>query len=62
VRRKGRGSRLRPRWKDEDHIYEWDGQHGELEQYDLQGNHQGAFDWETGKRLKKAVPGRKVEP
>ena len=62
ARRKGRGKRLRPRWKDDDHIYEWDGQKAELEQYDFLGKHQGAFDWDTGRRLKPADPTRTVEP
>ncbi|WP_160715435.1 DUF6443 domain-containing protein [Chitinophaga solisilvae] len=34
---------------------EWDSQHGEIEVYDKQGNHQGAYDPETGQEF----PGKK---
>lgn len=37
---------------------EWDAQHGEVEVYDKKGKHQGAFDPETGEKIKDPVKGR----
>lgn len=57
------GGKLRPRWKDSDKIiYEWDFQHGTLEQYDKRGNHLGEYDHETGMQTKPADPTRSIEP
>jgi hypothetical protein len=50
------------RWKDKDHIYEWDYQHGTVEVYDDHGHHLGEYDPQSGHRLKGPVRGRKVEP
>ncbi|MBX9349475.1 VENN motif pre-toxin domain-containing protein [Chromobacterium vaccinii] len=56
------GGGLRPRWKDKmGNIYEWDSYHGELEKYNKNGRHLGAFDYKTGKQVKPPEPGRKVE-
>ncbi|MGR2681655.1 hemagglutinin repeat-containing protein [Chromobacterium haemolyticum] len=58
----GGGGGLRPRWKDKmGNIYEWDSYHGELEKYNKNGRHLGAFDYKTGKQVKPPEPGRKVE-
>ena len=52
----------RKRWVcKEGFIYEWDGQHAELEKYDRGGNHLGSFCPETGAKLKERVAGRKIE-
>ncbi|MBY0370428.1 hypothetical protein K2X33_07060 [bacterium] len=50
----------RPRYKDKDgNIYEWDGQHGDLEKYNSRGKkHEGSFDPETGKQTRPPVKGR----
>ncbi|MFE9428570.1 colicin E3/pyocin S6 family cytotoxin [Kitasatospora sp. NPDC006697] len=53
-----RGGGLRPRWEDSNNIYEWDSQHGEIEMYDKQGKHLGAYDPNTGQQLKGPVKGR----
>ncbi|GAA1942673.1 colicin E3/pyocin S6 family cytotoxin [Kitasatospora viridis] len=53
-----RGGGLRPRWEDKNNIYEWDSQHGEIEMYDKQGKHLGAYDPNTGQPLKGPVKGR----
>lgn len=43
-------------------IYEWDGQHGEVEIYDKTGKkHLGAFDHKTGKKVKVGKKGRTVK-
>ena len=58
------GGGLRHRWKDHKTgmIYEWDSQHGTVEMYDRLGHHLGEFDPETGRQIKPAQPGRRVEP
>ena len=57
------GGGLRKRWKDADgNIYEWDSQHGDLEKYNKNGQHQGSIDAKTGERTKPPVKGRKIEP
>jgi hypothetical protein len=57
------GGKLRKRWKTADgEILEWDYQHGKVEKYDKQGNHEGEFDPETGEQTKPPDPDRKVEP
>ncbi|RAJ29635.1 RHS repeat-associated protein [Kitasatospora sp. SolWspMP-SS2h] len=53
------GGGLRPRWEDGRHIYEWDSQHGEIEKYNKQGKHLGAYDPVSGQQLKGPDPGRK---
>lgn len=54
----------RKQWKDPNGtIYEWDGQHGEVEVYDKRGKHQGAKDPNTGEwNDKPAKPGRNFKP
>ncbi len=55
------GGGLSARWTDKDgNIYEWDSQHGEMELYDKQGKHKGAYNPKTGE-TKPPVKGRKVE-
>jgi putative cytotoxic protein len=57
------GGGMRPRWKDPDgKIYEWDYQEGHVEVYNRRGRHQGAFDPQTGRKIKSADPERRVEP
>lgn len=57
------GGGLRKRWKDANgNIYEWDSQHGDLEKYNKNGQHQGSIDPDTGEQTKPPVKGRKVEP
>jgi hypothetical protein len=55
---------LRPRWRTaDDRILEWDYQHGTAEAYDgRRGVHQGEYDPLTGRMLKGAVAGRRVDP
>ncbi|MEU9128779.1 colicin E3/pyocin S6 family cytotoxin [Kitasatospora sp. NPDC048540] len=53
------GGGKRARWEDGKNIYEWDSQHGEVEKYNKQGKHLGAYDPDTGNQLKGPVPGRK---
>ena len=38
---------------------EWDSQHGEIEVYNKQGDHKGAFNPETGEKIKDPVKGRR---
>jgi hypothetical protein len=57
------GGGMRSRWKDPDgKIYEWDYQHGKVEQYNKKGKHLGEFDAVTGQRTKPADPTRSVIP
>jgi len=58
---KGKGGRAR--WVDDKgRIYEWDYQHGALEQYDKTGKkHLGEFDPKTGEQTKPADPGRSIK-
>jgi hypothetical protein len=53
----------RERWETKKgKILEWDGQHREVEMYDKTGKkHLGAYDPITGKQIKPAVKGRRVE-
>ncbi|WP_174514510.1 colicin E3/pyocin S6 family cytotoxin [Streptacidiphilus jiangxiensis] len=53
------GGGKRARWEDGKNIYEWDSQHGEVEKYDKNGRHLGAYDPNTGAQLKGPVSGRK---
>jgi hypothetical protein len=57
VRSKG----VNRRWRDDDHIYEWDRLHGRVERYNRAGYHQGEFDPETGAQIGPAVRGRRIE-
>jgi hypothetical protein len=52
---------LNRRWRDSDHIYEWDRLHGRVERYGRDGYHQGEFDPETGALIEPAVKGRRIE-
>lgn len=54
---------LRRRWKGpKGEIYEWDYQHGAVEQYTASGKHLGQLDPETGKLMKGPNPSRSIEP
>jgi pyocin large subunit-like protein/uncharacterized Zn-binding protein involved in type VI secretion len=58
------GGGLRLRWIDAKgrRIYEWDSQHGELEEYRASdGEHLGSVDYKTGEQLKPAVKGRNIK-
>nr|WP_277756344.1 S-type pyocin domain-containing protein [Rosenbergiella nectarea] len=58
------GSGLRERWVDAKgrRIYEWDSQHGELEEYRASdGEHLRSVDYKTGEQLKPAVKGRNIK-
>ncbi|KAA2238600.1 hypothetical protein F0L74_20465 [Chitinophaga agrisoli] len=41
-------------------ILEWDKQHGEVEKYDKNGKHQGAYDPQTGDQIKDPITNRKT--
>ena len=56
-----KGAGQRKRWKDQNHIYEWDSRHGKVEKYTSQGKHLGEFDPNTGEQTKPADPSRRVE-
>ncbi|MCC6901250.1 MAG: hypothetical protein IT377_19915 [Polyangiaceae bacterium] len=51
------------RWMDANgkRLYTWDGVHGELEVFTSRGHHLGSVDPVTGKMLKDAVKGRKID-
>ncbi|MFD7728932.1 colicin E3/pyocin S6 family cytotoxin [Kitasatospora phosalacinea] len=49
---------LRPRREDRKHIHERDSQHGEIEMYNRQGKHLGAYDHLSDKQLKDPDPER----
>lgn len=58
------GGGHRERWIDAKgrRVYEWDSQHGELEEYRASdGEHLGSLDHLTGSRLKPAVRGRNIK-
>lgn len=58
------GGGTRERWMDRKkrRVYEWDSQHGELEEYRASdGEHLGSLDHLTGSRLKPAVKGRNIK-
>ena len=58
------GGGKRDRWIDAKgrRIYEWDSQHGELEEYRASdGEHLGSVDYKTGQQLKPAVKGRSIK-
>jgi hypothetical protein len=58
------GGGMRKRWKDDNHIYEWDSRHGRVEKWDKRGKkHLGEFDPDTGNQLKPADPSKpSIEP
>lgn len=51
------------RWRSRDgnRIYTWDSLHGEIEVYNKRGFHLGALDAISGKFIKGAVKGRKID-
>jgi hypothetical protein len=49
------------RSKNPDRYYTWDSLHGEIEVFTKKGRHLGALDAVTGKAIKKAVRGRKID-
>lgn len=58
------GGGTRERWMDKKkrRVYEWDSQHGELEEYRASdGEHLGSLGHLTGSRLKPAVKGRNIK-
>lgn len=58
------GGGTRERWMDRKkrRVYEWDSQHGELEEYRASdGEHLGSLDHLTGSRLNPAVKGRNIK-
>ncbi|MCS5707345.1 hypothetical protein CC99x_000360 [Candidatus Berkiella cookevillensis] len=58
----GDGKKLRRRWKTEDgKILEWDYQHGEVEMYTEKGKHLGAYDPDTGKKVKEPNNERNIK-
>lgn len=42
-------------------IYTWDRLHGEVEVYNARGRHLGVLDPVSGRQIKPAVPGRKID-
>ncbi len=60
VRVKRRGFAL---WRNApgDRYYTWDSLHGEIEAWDSLGRHLGALDALTGRTVKEAVRGRRIE-
>ncbi len=58
----GDGKKLRRRWKTEDgKILEWDYQHGEVEMYTEKGKHLGAYDPDTGEKVKEPDNKRNIK-
>jgi hypothetical protein len=51
------------RWrsKDRSKLYTWDAAHGEIEVFNRRGRHLGALDAITGKLIKGAVAGRRID-
>lgn len=56
-----RGGRKRWRRRDLKRIYTWDETHGEIEAFNERGQHVGVLDGGTGKMIKPAVPGRRID-
>ena len=50
----------RKRWKYKKRLYEWDEFHGEIEIYNLRGDHLGVANC-NGNMIKPAVKGRKID-
>lgn len=54
--------KVRARWEtSDDKILEWDYQHGNIEMYNKQGNHVGAYNHETGEKVEDAIKGRNIK-
>jgi hypothetical protein len=51
------------RWRDPDgrRLYTWDSLHGEIEVWNARGRHLGSLDAVTGKLIKDAVRGRRID-
>lgn len=51
------------RWRSVDgtRLYAWDAFHGEVEVYNRRGHHLGSLDPMSGKLIKDAVRGRKID-
>lgn len=49
------------RWYSDDRFYTWDSLHGEVEVWNNRGWHLGALDPITGKNIKEAVRGRRID-
>jgi hypothetical protein len=51
------------RWRSDngERLYEWDALHGEVEVYDKRGNHLGVEDAISGRAIKGAQPGRRID-
>lgn len=47
--------------KERTRFFTWDSLHGEIEVFDKQGKHLGVLDALTGKLIKDAVRGRKLD-
>jgi hypothetical protein len=48
-------------WRDRNRfLYTWDGLHGEIEMFDPRGEHLGALDATTGRRIKRPRKGRRI--
>jgi hypothetical protein len=43
-------------------IHTWDHTHNEIERFDKNGNHEGAFDPTTGEQVKPADPNKRIDP
>jgi hypothetical protein len=54
-----RGKIKRDRKKDR--YYQWDYRHGDIEEYNSQGEHLGSIDGLTGERTKPAEKGRTID-
>lgn len=48
------------RSKDNERYYTWDSLHGEIEVFNKRGRHLGSLDAISGKTIKDAVKGRKI--
>jgi len=51
------------RWRSDGgaRLYTWDSLHGEVEVFNRRGKHLGAMDPKTGRMIKAAVAGRKID-
>lgn len=50
----------RKTYRSQNRYYQWDELHGEIEMYNKQGWHLGALDAQSGKLIKEADRGRKL--
>ncbi|MEA4822252.1 MAG: colicin E3/pyocin S6 family cytotoxin [Erysipelotrichales bacterium] len=55
------GGRKVWRSDDKESFFTWDSLHGEIEVFNMRGKHLGALDPVTGRMIKKAVKGRKID-